>query len=131
MIRLGPELDAMYSFRLFYDSITKEFSYDQPTSDDSTLIGYYIATRDTIQAYAKTRGWAYLDGPRKHEVFHIMKRECMTFQHFLNKDLFAYDVIDCGDNVIISSGLIPGIIRAKRIAQWALHRLENFSKVFN
>ena len=53
-----------------------------------------------MQAYCKTYGYTYLDEDRRLELFYVMKNECLTFQHFLENDLYAVDITDKLDNTI-------------------------------
>ena len=71
------------------------------------IFGYYVITRDAVQAYCKTYGYTYLDEDRKLELFYVMKNECLTFQHFLKDDLYSVDISDKLGNILQSSGLIP------------------------
>lgn len=93
--------------------------------------GYYVVTRDAVQAYCKTYGYTYLDEDRRLELFYVMKNECLTFQHFLENDLYAVDITDKLGNTLQSSGLIPGKDKATEIAKESLQRCENFSPTFN
>ena len=64
--------------------------------------------------------FSILDEDRKLELFYVMKNECLTFQHFLENDLYAFDITDKLGNTLQSSGLIPGKDRAIEIVKESL-----------